>query len=221
MNMRLTIPGLVLVCFISTNFVFSQDPLRFQAEIERMITEPAPPPDKLIIFTGSSSVRMWKNLMEAYPEFNLVNRGFGGSQMSDLLYYLDDLVLKSNPCQVFIYEGDNDISSGKTTEQIIMDTEAVCQKIWATNPDITIVLISAKPSVARWHLKGQYEQLNQAFKEMAITYGQLEFADVWTPSLDPDRMVFKDIFLEDNLHMNAKGYAIWKKTLQPFLRKCD
>lgn len=197
-----------------------QDPMRFAKEVESITSNPLPFDDKVIVFTGSSSIRMWKDLADTYPGFNIVNHGFGGSQMSDLLYYLDDLVLSASPCQVFIYEGDNDISAGKTTGQIIADAKAVCQKIWAAHSDTEIVLISAKPSVARWRLKDQYEALNKAYRKLAEDHDQLDFVDVWTPALDENGMVFKDIFLKDNLHMNDKGYAIWAKTIGSYLRQC-
>lgn len=201
--------------------IFAQDPLRFSEAIEEMNATSLKSPENLIIFTGSSSIRMWKDVAERYAGYNIVNRGFGGSQMSDLLYFLDDIVIKSNPCQVFIYEGDNDISAGKSKEQIIADAEKVIAKIWAANPDTEIVLISPKPSVARWNLKEQYLALNKSLASRARSEAKLKFVDVWTPVLDENGIVRSDIFLEDNLHMNAKGYEVWEETIRPYLRKCQ
>ncbi|MCB0666260.1 MAG: hypothetical protein KDC80_10575, partial [Saprospiraceae bacterium] len=80
--------------------LMAQDPLRFSKDIEEMKSEKLKSTDGLIIFTGSSSIRMWKDVAERFPDYNIVNRGFGGSQMSDLLYFLDDIVIRSKPCQV-------------------------------------------------------------------------------------------------------------------------
>ncbi|MCB0664920.1 MAG: hypothetical protein KDC80_03815, partial [Saprospiraceae bacterium] len=122
--------------------------------------------------------------------------------------------------QVFIYEGDNDISSGKTRDEILEDTKMVLDKIWSSDPETEIVLISPKPSVARWNLKEQYLALNTALSDLAEDHENLRFADVWHPALDENGMVMKDIFIQDNLHMNQKGYAIWETTIKPFLKDC-
>ena len=206
--------------FIFYTRALGQDPLRFSETVAELKAEMPESEDHLIIFTGSSSIRMWKDVADRYPDYNIVNRGFGGSQMSDLLYFLDDLVINSNPCQVFIYEGDNDISAGKSNEQILTDAEMVFKKIWAANPDTEIVLISPKPSVARWNLKEQYLALNKSLAARADSDPKLKFVDVWTPVLDDNGLVRSDIFLKDNLHMNEKGYAVWEETIRPFLRSC-
>jgi lysophospholipase L1-like esterase len=211
---------LMLLCGLITN---AQDPLRFEKEIEKIIDETSITENEksLTIFTGSSSIRMWRNVAETYPEFHIANRGFGGSQMSDLLYYLDVLVLQAKPCQVFIYEGDNDISAGKSTEQIMMEAKKVCEKIWESSPNTEIVFISPKPSVARWNLKERYLELNQSLRRYATEHEYVKFADVWSPALGSDGVVLQDIFLSDNLHMNEKGYAIWETVIRPFLKACD
>lgn len=118
----------MLFVFVKSNLQ-AQDPTRFADQIAEFKNDAPVSGDNLIIFTGSSSVRMWKDVADRYSDFNIVNRGFGGSQMSDLLYYLDDIVTSSKPCQVFIYEGDNDINAGKSTDEILMDASKVLEKI--------------------------------------------------------------------------------------------
>ena len=174
-------------------------------------------PDGAVLFVGSSSVRMWKSIDEDLPQVTAVNRGFGGSQFSDLLYYLDRLVTCYQPSKIFIYEGDNDISSGKKTKEILSDAKQVRQGIAASLPGIPVYFISAKPSVARWKLRKKYQQLNSKLAIYASKTPNTGFVNVWDPALDENGEVLKDIFLEDNLHMNEKGYAIWKKAIEPFL----
>ncbi|MGB3144030.1 MAG: G-D-S-L family lipolytic protein, partial [Maribacter sp.] len=86
-----------------------------------------------IVFTGSSSVRFWKTLQQNFPDWQILNTGFGGSQASDLLVFLDDLVLSYNPSKVFIYEGDNDLWAKKRPNQVITTTEEIIQRIKAKN----------------------------------------------------------------------------------------
>lgn len=169
-----------------------------------------------IVFTGSSSIRIWHDLQERFPEHQIVNSGFGGSQASDLLGYCDELILRFKPKKVFIYEGDNDISAGKTSKVIMRDISAVISKIRAQDATTEIVLIAAKPSIARWNLKRDYKRLNRKFRKLSGRDVQMNYADVWKPMLDR-RKVKKDIFIEDGLHMNAEGYAIWYEVIKPFL----
>jgi lysophospholipase L1-like esterase len=161
-----------------------------------------------IVFTGSSSVRLWKSLEESFPEHQIINTGFGGSQTSDLLLHLNSLVLKYKPVKVFIYEGDNDISAKKKPKHIIQTTNKIIQEIRNQNPSTQIVLISAKPSISRWRLRGKYKRLNKKFQGLSKEDMYLSYVDVWNPMLD-GRKLKKDIFISDGLHMNQKGYDIW------------
>lgn len=167
-----------------------------------------------IVFTGSSSIRIWHDLQERFPDHQIVNSGFGGSQADDLLVHCQELILRYRPRKVFIYEGDNDISAGKRTREIIRDMSAIISKIRAQDATTEIVLISAKPSLARWNLKRHYRRLNRKFRKMSRRDVQMNYADVWKPMLDRKKLR-EDLFLDDGLHMNEKGYHIWFEVLKP------
>ncbi len=174
-------------------------------------------PDKpTIVFTGSSSIRMWKNVQEMFPGHQIVNTGFGGSQTSDLLYYVYDLIYRYHPAQVFVYEGDNDIDAGKSTEEIIKDMEELLRRIRDFDPDMKIVLISPKPSIARWNLKSKYRRLNKKLNQLAKETPHTDFVDVWDTMLVNDKPN-PDIYIRDGLHMNAQGYALWYDLLKPYV----
>lgn len=170
-----------------------------------------------ILFTGSSSIRLWDSLEESFPEYQIVNTGFGGSHTSDLLVYLDELVLRYTPHQVFIYEGDNDIEGRKKPREIIKTTEQVVKTIKETGSISSIVLISAKPSIARWRLKGRYKRFNRKLKKLCELDPLLQFANVWDPMLIGKKLN-RELFIEDGLHMNAQGYAIWYTVLKDFVK---
>lgn len=209
--------GLLVLLFVYTS-VTGQDPLRFEQEIKVLKkTDSLVDTQNLILFTGSSSIRFWQDLKTDFPNHNVLNRGFGGSEMSDLLYYLDVLVLPYQPSKIFIYEGDNDINSGKTPEQILKTAEEVVSKIRAVYPTIEIVFISPKPSIARWHLSQQYEDFNHKLKLWTSKREGLRFVDVWSPMLDGSGEVRKDVFIEDKLHLNRLGYDIWKNAISALL----
>ena len=207
----------ILVWF--TTFTRAQDPERFADEvaaIQKKYDTLWDASKETIVFTGSSSVRIWTDLQERFPNHQIVNSGFGGSQASDLLAYTNELILQYKPKKVFIYEGDNDIADSKDSKEIIQNLQAIFGKIRAQNPAAEIVFIAAKPSIARWNLKRNYKRLNRKLKKLSRKDAELHYADVWKPMLIR-RKVMTDIFIEDGLHMNAKGYAIWYDVLKEFV----
>lgn len=197
----------------------AQDPTRFQKEIDAIkINDTTYKNKTVILFTGSSTIRMWKSLNADFENKPVVNHGFGGSEMSDLLYYADDLILSYQPSQIFIYEGDNDINSGKSTQQIIASADSLLKKIRLKMPQVPVYFISAKPSKARWQLHKKYIDFNSSLKSFVSKKKNVYFVDLWKPMIDSNGIVFQDIFIEDGLHMNAKGYAIWKKEIGKYLK---
>jgi lysophospholipase L1-like esterase len=205
-------------------FVFTlnaQDPHRFKSQIEELvqIKHQFEPGKKLALFTGSSSVRMWTDVADYFPEYNVINNGFGGSHFSDLIYYYEALIPKYKPNYLFIYEGDNDIASDKKPGEILKEAKLLVERIQQDLPETKVVLISPKPSVARWHLSKNYEKLNKKLERLAKRTKNLEFADVWNAMVDENGQVFTDVFLDDNLHMNKKGYDIWGKVIGEFLKE--
>ena len=169
-----------------------------------------------IVFTGSSSIRMWKNLETMFPNHQIINSGFGGSQSSDLYQYYQELILQYNPKKVFIYEGDNDVASKKRTKDIIANTQQIVSKIKENNNATQVIIIAAKPSIARWNLKRRYRRLNKAFEKLCEQDSSLEYANVWDIMLD-GKKVRQDIFIGDGLHMNSKGYDLWFSVIKPFM----
>ncbi len=197
----------------------AQDPLRFEKEVHDLVAgDSAINKRKLILFTGSSSIRFWSALRKDFPNHNVLNRGFGGSEMSDLLYYTESLILNYNPKEIFIYEGDNDINSGKSPEEILANADKLLSLLRTHLPaKVKIIFISAKPSIARWHLKEKYEEFNRKLKDWTGTKKNVFYADVWTPMLDNTGEVRQDLFIEDNLHMNQLGYTIWVTVIRKLI----
>ena len=169
-----------------------------------------------IVFTGSSSVRFWKALEQSFPNQQIINTGFGGSQATDLLIFLDDLVLAYNPKKIFIYEGDNDLWAKKRPNQVIDVTKEIIQRIKARNPNTEIVLISAKPSISRWTMRRKYRRLNRKLERLTKRDPFIKYVDVWFPMLDSKKLK-TDIFIADGLHMNQKGYDIWHEAMKDLI----
>lgn len=215
-----TISLILIFLWVSLTFnLQAQDPGRFNKEIENLISKKYDftSDKKLVLFTGSSSVRMWNDIQNHFPEYNVINNGFGGSQFSDLIYFYNKLIIPNQPDYLFIYEGDNDIASGKKPGEVIKEARFLVEKIRRDLPASRVVLISPKPSIARWDIRRNYEKLNRKLKRLAKRTDYVEFADIWTPMLDEKGNVLQDIFLGDNLHLNEKGYEIWGKVLIKYL----
>ena len=216
---RASMLSLSLIFCLWSLEVSAQDPTRFAETIERYNSEErAFPDDQSIVFVGSSSIRKWESLTEDFPDHKVINRGFGGSVMSDLFYYWKELILAYQPKQIFIYEGDNDISRSKSTNAIMDTTKLLVSKIRASLPNTTIVFIAAKPSVERWHRRKNYLLLNEALSEYTCRHDYLDFANIWDPMLGDNGLIRSDLFIKDGLHMNAKGYEIWTKVIGPLLK---
>ena len=171
-----------------------------------------------IVFTGSSSVRLWRKLQEEFPDHQIINSGFGGSQASDLLYFIDELILSYNPKKVFIYEGDNDLWAKKRPADVLDTTADIIRRIKAKNTSTQVILISAKPSISRWKIRGKYKRLNRKMERFTQDDPNLFYVDVWKPMLNK-RKLKTDIFIEDGLHMNQKGYDIWYEAMKDLVNQ--
>ncbi|HRX11108.1 MAG TPA: GDSL-type esterase/lipase family protein [Draconibacterium sp.] len=204
---------------IATFHSNAQDPNRFKKDVDELAGKEYnfSNNQKLVVFAGSSSIRMWKDVQSYFPEYNVINNGFGGSQFSDLLYFYDALILKQKPEILFIYEGDNDINDQKKPGKILKEAKQLTVRIRKDLPETRIIFISPKPSIARVHLKNEYIKFNKKLNKYCKKQDNIGFADVWYPMLDSHGNVYKDVFLEDGLHMNKKGYDIWAKVIDEFL----
>jgi lysophospholipase L1-like esterase len=175
-----------------------------------------PYPDGGVVFVGSSSIRRW-DLKASFPDLNLLNRGFGGSQIVDSVHHVDLLVIRHKPRVVVFYAGDNDLTAGKTPRQVVDDFKAFVAKVHAGSPATRIAVISIKPSLARWKLIGQMREANAMIRELCLTDDKLGYIDVDAALLGWDETPRKELFVEDGLHMTPKGYAIWAALVRTYL----
>ena len=210
----------VILVLPDQKLLFSQDPLRFTSEIAHLdsMKYDFEQGKTINLFTGSSSIRKWDSISVYFTEYQIINNGFGGSQMSDLLYYSDILILKYNPDKVFIYEGDNDLAEEKEINEIMVTAKKLVKKLRKGLSEIEIVFISAKPSLARWELKNEYIELNNAIRDYCNSKAYLTYADVWDVMLNDEGKPKGDLFVKDGLHMNEKGYDLWAKELGKYLK---
>ena len=179
------------------------------------------PPKNAILFIGSSSFTNWKDVQDYFPGYPIINRGFGGSTLLDQIRYEKDIIFPYQPKQIIIYCGENDLASSDTvTSAMVFDRfKELFQMIRGKFTELPIAYVSMKPSPSRRHLFPKMREGNQLIKDFLTSQKNGVFIDVHQPMLNESGQPVPEIFLDDSLHMNAKGYAIWKKAIEPYLIK--
>lgn len=213
----------LFICFFffSSIHLFAQSK-PFEAEIIAFAKSDSivPPLPGKIVFAGSSSFTKWKDINQYFPGYSIINRGFGGANLLDLTQYVQETILKYKPKQVVIYCGENDLASSDTvTAEMVLSRFANLYKIIRNElgKKTKISFVSIKPSISRWHLETKIVAANQLISNFITHQANSNFINIHNAMLQTDGSVMKDIFITDNLHMNAKGYAIWQKIIFPTL----
>ncbi len=176
----------------------------------------SPPPSGEIVFVGSSSIRLW-DVGKYFPDLKIVNRGFGGSQLSDAVRYAERIVIPYKPRLVVVYAGDNDIYAGATSEQVAVNFEQFVRVVRAKLPEARIVFIGIKPSLQRWGVVERMRLANELIRGFAEHDDNIAFVDVDHAMLGWDETPRRELFVADGLHLTAHGYELWSALLRPLL----
>ena len=176
------------------------------------------PPKNAVLFVGSSSIRMWKNLRSSFPELSVINRGFGGSRLEDVNFYFDRIVVPYNPKTIVLYAGENDVNEGVAPETVLENYRKFAELAHDKFPKSKLLYVSLKPSPSRWQINDKFRKTNDLIKAKIAKDKRAEFVDVWSPMLGANGEPKPEIFLEDKLHMNERGYAIWREVLAKYLK---
>ena len=213
--MRCWHPFLVLLFMLlgTLNGAESATTHRFEPEILRFeaVDRRTPPPPKPILFVGSSSIRLWTNLPTSCLGRPVLNRGFGGSTLKDLLRYFDRVVLPYGPSVLVVYEGDNDLAEGQTPDSIARDMALLLDRSESELPGTKVLLLTVKPSPSRLHLLDAQRDFNRRLEAMAAARRRVHVVDVASPLLNSLGEPDPRFFTADRLHLNANGYAAWLK----------
>jgi len=176
-----------------------------------------PPPASPIVFTGSSSIRLWKDLATDYPGLRVMNRGFGGSRVKDLVRHFERVILQYRPRQVVIYSGTNDVNGGVPVDEVVADVRAVVDRIHRVLPETRVLFLSLALNPARWAKRDLMLETNAKVRAYLEQDPRNRFLDVNPAMLGPDGLPKPDIFVADWLHMNRKGYELWAPLVRPWL----
>lgn len=198
----------------------SANPARYESNIKafEISDKTNPPPKEAILFIGSSSIVGWKTLAQDFPDLKVINRGFGGSTISECTAFVERIVIPYHPRMIVFYAGDNDLPAGKTPRQVLTDYKAFVRKVREALPKVRIAFISIKPSPSRWKFVEKQREANKLIAEFSRRTEGLDYIDVFTAMLGPDGKPKPDLFRPDNLHMTEKGYKLWADIVRPHLR---
>lgn len=196
------------------------DTARFASEINAFAHADSvtPPPANAALFVGSSSIRFWETAGADFPGLSVINRGFGGSRMDDVLRYADRIVLPYRPRAIVLYEGDNDLQDGRTPARIAGDVAEFLALVRMRLPGTRVICLAVKPSPSRWNLVEKMRATNALLQQIVERDTAARFVDVFTPMLGADGRPRPELFRDDSLHMTRAGYELWRRVLDPELR---
>lgn len=178
------------------------------------------PPRGEIVFVGSSSIRNW-DLAASFPDLKVINRGVWaagqGFELGDVVRFVDRLVVPHQPRIVVVYAGDNDISGGKTSEQVVVEAERLINRLRTKLPDVRIVFIGVKPSLSRWLQVDRMRLTNTLLRQVCERDDRVAYVDVDGPMMGWDERPRRELFVDDGLHLSLEGYRLWTTLVRPFL----
>lgn len=176
-----------------------------------------PPPTNAVLFIGSSTIRLWTNLAMDYPGQQVINRGFGGSEIVDSTHFADRILFPYAPKAIFFRAGGNDIANGKSPKAVFADLKDFVAAVHAKLPTVDIYYISWNPTIARWQNRNKEAVLNNLAKELARQTPHLKYIETGDMVLGADGRPRPELFSDDKLHFSAAGYKLLAERVRPFL----
>ena len=198
----------------AAEFLEWQSEIAIFAAIDRL----EPPPADAVLFVGSSSIRLWHTLAADFPEVPTINRGFGGSQIADSVYFAEQLVGPYRPQAVVMYAGGNDLADGKSPTEVRDAFGAFVTQVRRWAGQVPFAYLSIKPNLSRRRQLPRIRQANGLIRACAAARG-VDFLDVHAPMLGADGQADPRWFGDDGLHLNAAGYALWTSVVRDWLAR--
>jgi lysophospholipase L1-like esterase len=179
----------------------------------------SPPPQGAVLFVGSSGIRLWKTLAQDFPDHVVINRGFGGSTMAQCLHFTDRIVIPYKPKTIVLREGTNDLQYPKVTVQEVADQYAqFIKQVQTALPETRIIILSVNPTPGRAKNVARQQELNNLLKAMVTSGKNLDYVDLWAPTLGSDGKPRPELFATDGIHNSPEGYRLWTQLITPHLK---
>jgi len=191
----------------------------YENEVQRLEKERAELTyDPKLLFYGSSSIRLWDHLQEDFAGYQPINLGFGGSTLAACVWFFDRLVAPFHPTSIIVYAGDNDLGDGRHPEEVFIFFKQFVSQVRDHFGDIPLAFISIKPSITRWNIVDSIRYANKIIEaEIKREANNLHFINIYTRMTDNSGYPKREFLEPDGLHINAKGYALWKEIVLHYL----
>jgi lysophospholipase L1-like esterase len=209
----------IALCSFLLGFTAATQPFIEEIRQFRKADSLQAPPQHPILFVGSSSFTYWKDVQDYFPGRTILNRAFGGSSLTHLIQYADEVIFKYKPKQIVIYCGENDLAGNDqvTADTVFARFSLLLSMIHEKLPGTPIIYLSMKPSPSRRKYLPAIQEGNKKIKNLLSQFPHSQFLDIHSVMLTDNGAIRSDIFLADSLHMNKKGYALWRPLLEPLL----
>jgi hypothetical protein len=218
---NITLTALALSSFAAT-FVAAEKSPSEKWEKAIQVFEAAdrtnPPPEGAILFTGASNIRRWNTLTKDFPEHKLIVRGFGGSQIADVVFFADRIVIPYKPKMIVLDSGGNDLEAGKSPETVFGDFKALVEKVHAKLPEVRIAYISRGPSSKPGKTEKMLK-LNQLVKDYVANNKNLDYIEAFDSLAGPEGLQRSELYVSDKVHFSPAGYKIRADLVRPYLEK--
>ena len=168
-------------------------------------------PSDAVLFTGSSSIRMWSTINQDMLPYNVIQRGYGGSKLSDFVVYAKRIIYP-HECSAIVIFIANDISGGdndKSPLEVSRLFRKALSIIRLKHPKTPVFWISVTPTPSRWHVWPEIEEANEIIRKICKNNSNTYFIDTVNAFMTPSGLPRTNLFLEDKLHLNDEGYKIW------------
>ena len=206
--------------------LYQNDPFLWRLAIEKFRRQDKrdPPPTHAILFTGSSSIRFWSSLEHDMAPYTVINRGFGGSMIHQVLHYAEEIIVPYQPAAIFLYAGENDIAGlwltrKHSAEEVCENFEEFCRHVQHHLPDVPVHYISIKPARSRQKYWPEMQRANRMIEQFCETDKRLRYIDIVPAMQTETGETRSELFSFDGIHMNEKGYAVWTKVIRPYVEE--
>jgi len=195
---------------------YEEEVKRLEAEVAGLSYNPS------LVFYGSSSVRLWDTLEEDFKDYTPYNAGFGGSTLAACCWFFDRVFAKLNPAGIVVYAGDNDLGDGRNPEEVFLFFRELVQLVRKKYGNIPLAFISVKPSISRWDIVDKIRLTNRLIEAEIKTGGEnLHYINIYDGMTDKAGYPKREFLEPDGLHINEKGYQLWKAIVLSYLKEIN
>lgn len=175
-----------------------------------------------IIFLGNSITNggEWAELLR---NPHAKNRGISGDTTQGVLDRLSTIT-KGKPSKIFLLIGTNDLSRGKSVDEVAKNVEKIVERVKRESPATKLYVQSVFPVNPKFnkflgHMNRQKDiaALNAKIKAIAARHG-VTYIDVYKSLVTPSTDVMNPEYTNDGLHLLGKGYLKWVEVLKPYIK---